>query len=204
MPRLEVDLDSSDRSGYAWITSLVLPRPIAWVSSRSAAGVDNLAPHSFFTVASEDPPVVSFTSVGRKDTLRNIEQTREFVVNLTTEALQAEVNASATDYPPEIGEFDALGLEREPSAAVRPPRVARSPAALECVLAGFHPFGRSTVVFGRVVHLAVDEAMIRDGRPRADLLRPLARLGGAEWTTIGTVSRLRRPRYAGGETPQPG
>jgi flavin reductase (DIM6/NTAB) family NADH-FMN oxidoreductase RutF len=200
MTRLELDpVGIGPAATYGWLTSLIVPRPIAWVSSTSAAGVDNLAPHSFFTVSSQDPPVVQFTSVGRKDTLRNVEETGEFVVGFATEELADLVNATATDYPRALGEFDALGIEREPSKLVRPPRVAVSPAALECVVEGFHPFGTDdracTVVFGRVVHLAVDERVARDGRARVELLRPVARLGGAEWAAIGTVSRRRRVPY---------
>ena len=203
MRRLELDpVDIGPAATYGWLTSLVVPRPIAWVSSTSSAGVDNLAPHSFFTVASQDPPVVQFTSVGRKDTLRNVEETGEFVVCSATEELADLVNATATDYPRALGEFDALGIEREPSTRVHPPRVAASPAALECVVEGFHAFGTGdracTVVFGRVVHLAVDESVTREGRARVDLLKPVARLGGAEWAGIGTVSRRRRVPYTDG------
>jgi flavin reductase (DIM6/NTAB) family NADH-FMN oxidoreductase RutF len=200
MRRLELDpAEIGAAATYGWLSSLVVPRPIAWISSTSASGVDNLAPHSFFTVSSEDPPVLQFTSVGRKDTLRNVEETGEFVVNVCTEDLMETVNATSTNYPRELGEFDELGIEREPSARVRPPRVAASPAAFECLLEGFHAFGDDdsacTVVFGRVVHLAVREDVTRDGRARVELLRPVARLGGAEWATIGTVSRRRRVPY---------
>lgn len=203
MTRLELDpAEIGPGPTYTWLLSVVVPRPIAWVSSRSAAGVDNLAPHSFFTVSSQDPPVVQFTSVGRKDSLRNIEETREFVVNLVTEELALVANETATNYPREMGEFDTVGVDREPSLCVRPPRVAWSPVALECVSAGFHAFGTgasaSTVVFGRVVHLAIDDSVARDGRARIELLRPVARLGGAEWTTIGDVLRIRRKRYEDG------
>jgi flavin reductase (DIM6/NTAB) family NADH-FMN oxidoreductase RutF len=109
------------------------------------------------------------------------------------------VNATATDFPREMGEFDSVGVQREPSALVRPPRVAASPVALECVAVGFHPFGTarssSTVVFGRVVRMALAEDVVRDGRARVELLRPVARLGGAEWATIGDVLRIRRVPY---------
>jgi len=200
MTRLELDpVAIGPAATYLWLTSLVVPRPIAWVSSTSAAGVDNLAPHSFFTVSSQDPPVVQFTSVGRKDTLRNVEETGEFVVCSATEELADLVNATATDYPHALGEFDVLGIEREPSLVVRPPRVARSPSALECVVEGFRPFGDGdracTVVFGRVVHVAVDEQVASKGRARVELLRPVARLGGAEWAAVGLVSRRRRVPY---------
>ena len=181
---------------YRLLTALVVPRPIAWVSTRSPEGVDNLAPHSFFTVASADPPMLAFTSIGRKDTLRNVESGGEFVVNLAIEPLIEQVNASATDYPPQLGEFDAVGVRREPSRLVAPPRVADSPAAFECVLhATVGLGGASTLVIGRVVHAAVDESVFVDGHPEIGLLRPLARLGKNEWSTIGEVSSRPRARY---------
>ena len=135
MSRIDIDPGETDAGAfYFFLNSVVIPRPIAWVSSRSASGVDNLAPHSFFTVSSVDPPIVQFTSVGRKDSLRNVERTREFVVCLTPETLFEQVNATATEFPAEVSEFDAVGIEREASLRVAPPRVARSPAALECEL----------------------------------------------------------------------
>jgi len=182
---------------YPLLNSVVVPRPIAWVSTRSAAGVDNLAPHSFFTISSVTPPVVQFTSVGTKDSLRNAVATGEFVVCLSPEQLVEQVNATATDFPAEVSEFDAVGLEREPSRLVAPPRVAASPVAIECRLLGTRDFGGdSTVVFGEVVWVAVDERVLRDDRPAIDLLRPMARLGANEWSTIGEVSDRRRVPYA--------
>jgi len=195
--RLEVDPESlGPRGTYPWLTALVLPRPIAWVSTRSASGVDNLAPHSFFTVASDEPPIVQFTSIGAKDSLRNVLETGEFVVNLVSYALREQANLTATDYPPDTSEFDAVGIQREASLTVRPWRVAGSPAALECVLEDTRSFGRCTVVFGRVQHLAVEESTVVDGRPRVELLDPVARLGGAEWCRVGEVMRIRRVPYA--------
>ena len=192
------DLDPADLGIriYPWLNSVVVPRPIAWVSSRSAAGVDNLAPHSFFTVAGIDPPVVSFTSVGEKDTLRNVRATREFVVCMSTEPLADKVNLTATDYPADTSEFDAVGVTREPALRVAPPRVAESPVALECRYVDERTFGSCTVVFGEVVHLAVDVDVLRDGRPDIALLDPVARLGANEWSTIGAVTDRRRVPYA--------
>jgi flavin reductase (DIM6/NTAB) family NADH-FMN oxidoreductase RutF len=187
---------------YPLLNSVVVPRPIAWVSTRSVEGVDNLAPHSFFTVSSVTPPVVQFTSVGVKDSLRNAVATGEFVMSLCTEELMEQVNLTGTDFPPDVSEFDAVGLEREPSRLVAPPRVAASPVALECRLVGTRAFdqgdgaGSSTVVFGEVVWIALDERVLRDERPAIDLLQPVARLGANEWTTIGTVSERRRVPYA--------
>jgi flavin reductase (DIM6/NTAB) family NADH-FMN oxidoreductase RutF len=199
-PRLELDPEQvgPDKT-YSWLTQVVVPRPIAWVSTTSAAGIDNLAPHSFFTVSSQHPPVVQFTSVGRKDSLRNIEETGEFVVNVVTEPLALVANETATDYPRDLDEFAEVGVEREPSALVRPPRVAESPVSLECLALGFHPFGTtrraSTVVFGRVVRIAVSESILADGRVDVRRLQPVARLGGPYWTTLGDVLTIHRKKY---------
>ncbi|MEU8759389.1 flavin reductase family protein [Streptomyces sp. NPDC048659] len=180
---------------YRLLTATVVPRPIAWVSTTAADGTDNLAPHSFFTIASVVPPVVQFTSVGRKDSLRNVEETGEFTVNFAPEALFERINATATDFPRGTSEFDACGIEREPALRVRPPRVAGSPVALECVLHSTVRIGDSTVVFGRVVHAAVDEAVLVDGHPEMTLLRPLSRLGKNEWGTTGEIRDLARVPY---------
>ena len=197
MPRRDYDPAELRSAVYPLLNSVVVPRPIAWVTTRSAEGVDNLAPHSFFTISSVRPPVVQFTSVGTKDSLRNAVATGEFVVSLCPEELVEQVNLTGTDYPPGVSEYDAIGLTREPSSRVAPPRVAQSPVALECRVVGTHEFGGdSTVVFGEVVWIAVDESVLRDGRPAIDLLRPLARLGADEWSTIGEVSSRRRIPYA--------
>ena len=196
MSRIDINPAETDAGAfYFFLNSVVIPRPIAWVSSRSASGVDNLAPHSFFTVSSVDPPIVQFTSVGRKDSLNNVEATREFVVCLTPANLLEQVNATATNFPPEISEFDAVGLEREPSRRVAPPRVAASPVALECELHETISFGASTVVMGRVVLAAVDEETMRDGRPAVELLRPTSRLGGNQWANVGPLTEITRIGY---------
>lgn len=182
---------------YPLLNSVVVPRPIAWVSTRSPEGIDNLAPHSFFTISSVTPPVVQFTSVGAKDSLRNALATGEFVVSLCTQELVEQVNATATDFPGSVSEFDAVGIEREPSRLVSPPRVAASPVAIECRVVGTRSFGGdSTVVFGQVVWVVVDERFLRDERPVIDLLKPMARLGADEWSTIGDVTSRRRVPYA--------
>jgi len=192
VPRRDYDPAELGSAVYPLLNSVVVPRPIAWVSTTSPEGVDNLAPHSFFTIAGIDPPVVQFTSVGAKDSLRNALATGEFVVALCSEPLLEQVNRTGTDYPPDTSEYDAVGLTRESSRLVTPPRVAESPVNLECRLVGTRAFGDCTVVFGQVVHVAVDEAVLRDGRPAVDLLRPLARLGADEWSTIGVVTDQRR------------
>jgi flavin reductase (DIM6/NTAB) family NADH-FMN oxidoreductase RutF len=182
------------REFYQLLNSLVVPRPIAWVSSRSAAGVDNLAPHSFFTVASVEPPIVQFTSVGVKDSVRNILATGDFVVNFAPEELFAEVNATATDFGPEESEFDRAGLTREPSLTVGSMRVAESPAAIECRLHSTLVMGDCTLVFGEVTHVAVSSAVLEAKHPLIEKLRPLSRLGRDEWATIGEVTAITRIR----------
>jgi flavin reductase (DIM6/NTAB) family NADH-FMN oxidoreductase RutF len=196
VPRVHFDpAEMEPRAFYRVLNSIVVPRPIAWVCSRSAQGVLNLAPHSFYTVSCVQPPVVQFTSVGRKDSLNNAEQTGEFTVSLTPESLFEQVNATGTDFPPDQSEAEHAGVRLEPSEVVGVPRVAESPVAIECRLHGTVSFGDSTVVFGRVVHVAVHETAVRDGRPRIEELRPLARLGGNEWSTIGEVKEIKRIPY---------
>jgi flavin reductase (DIM6/NTAB) family NADH-FMN oxidoreductase RutF len=205
------DLDPETLSGrdfYAVLNAVVVPRPIAWVSTRSADGVLNLAPHSFFTVACVQPPMVQFTSVGRKDSLNNVEATGEFVVNFAAEPLFEQVNATATNFPPEIDEFAAVGLRTEPSTTVAVPRVAESPVAIECELHTTLELGDSTVVIGRVRQISVDESVLDGNHPEITRLRPLARLGKDEWSTLGEVRTISRIRYrdwpghySGAETP---
>jgi flavin reductase (DIM6/NTAB) family NADH-FMN oxidoreductase RutF len=188
--------DMAPRAFYKLLTAVVVPRPIAWVSSVSAEGVDNLAPHSFFTVACANPPIVQFTSVGRKDSLCNVEETGEFVVNLAPEPLFEQVNATGTNFPAEVSEFDAVGLEREPALRVKAARVAASPVALECTLHSTIRLGDSVLVLGRVVHAAVRADVLDGTHPRIDLLQPLSRLGADEWGGTPPVREITRIRYA--------
>lgn len=180
---------------YQLLTSGVVPRPIAWVSTRSLDGVDNLAPHSFFSVASVVPPVIMFTSIGVKDTLRNIRATGEFVVNLSPESLTEQINQTSGPYAPERSEFDAAGLTREPSSLVSPPRVAESPVAFECRLRDIVEVGNCFVVMGDVVCVAADPAVLDGGTPHIGYTAasPMAKLGRDEWAHPGPVSSRPRP-----------
>lgn len=197
MERVDFDPAEDGASGvYRVLSTVVVPRPIAWVSTTSVDGIDNLAPHSFFTVSCSDPAIVQFTSIGRKDSLANAEKTGEFVVNLAPEALFEEINASATDFPSDADEFAEVGITREASSRVRPPRVAESPAAIECVLHGTHDLGTSVVVFGRVVLISVRKDALTEGLPDIRKLKPLARLGRREWSTIGDILEISRIRHA--------
>jgi flavin reductase (DIM6/NTAB) family NADH-FMN oxidoreductase RutF len=195
MADVRIDFDPEQTATYDFyrlLTAVVVPRPIAWVSTVSPDGVDNLAPHSFFTVACLAPPIVEFVSVGRKDSLRNAEATGDFVVSLTPESMFEQVNATSTDFPAHVSEFDAVGIEREPSLRVKSARVAGSPVAIECVFHGTMSFGDSTMVFGRVVHLAIDEQAVDSGHPEVSRLAPLSRLGKDEWGTTDGVREITR------------
>jgi flavin reductase (DIM6/NTAB) family NADH-FMN oxidoreductase RutF len=178
---------------YRLLTGLVVPRPIAWVSTVDAEGNGNLAPHSFFTVASGRPPVVLFSSLGRKDTVRNIEETGEFVVSFSSESLLEKVNASSAPFEHGDDEALQLGIETEPSETVAPRRVAESPASIECRLDRIVEVGHAFVVFGQVTAITVVNEALVDGLPSFDLLRPVSRLGGPEWARPPEMFRLDRP-----------
>jgi flavin reductase (DIM6/NTAB) family NADH-FMN oxidoreductase RutF len=192
--RTSFDTADEEVNAYKLLTAIVVPRPIAWVTTLSAEGTVNLAPHSFYTVACANPPIVSFTSVGSKDTLRNARDTGEFVVNLAHGPLIEQVNNSSAAFAADESEPSQLGIGMAPSDVVKPPRVADSPAALECVLHSTVELGDSTVVFGTVVSVSVADAVLVDGHPEYDLLDPLTRLGKDEWGVKAQVTSMRRPR----------
>lgn len=186
---------------YALTTSCLIPRPIAWVSSTSADGTDNLAPHSFTTVAGIDPLTVCFTSVGVKDTLRNVRATGEFVLTIGREEQAAAINDSATALHGGQSEFDEAGVSREPSTAVRPPRVAGAPISFECRVSGEHTIGDCHMVFGEVLVIAVDRSVLaEDGRPDPERVAPVTRLGRNQWATLGRVFTLDRIQAAAWES----
>jgi flavin reductase (DIM6/NTAB) family NADH-FMN oxidoreductase RutF len=178
------------------INSLVVPRPIAWISTVDADGVGNLAPFSYFNVADGgSPPVlmVSFSPKGAKHSLDNIRSTGEFVVNIVSDWQRELMNASSAEFPSHVDELQELELPTAASTAVRPPRLAEAAAALECRTYGIHAVNDSTVVFGTVVHVHVRDELFVDGRVDPELLRPVARLGGSLYTTVESVYRMQRP-----------
>ncbi|GAA0984420.1 Flavoredoxin [Nocardioides aquaticus] len=195
---MHLDPADPDVNTYPLLNSIVVPRPIAWVSTRSAAGVGNLAPHSFFTVACVDPPLVSITSVGAKDTLRNVQETGEMVISLANRPLLERINGTSAPYDPDVDEAEAEGLEMAPSTNVSVPRVAASPASLECTLHSVQELGNSWLILGRVVGIHVDDAVMQDGHPEFELMEPLSRLGRNEWGLPNEVVRIDRPTKAPG------
>lgn len=152
------------------LKAIVAPRPIGWISSVDREGRINLAPYSFFNAVCETPPIVAFSSSGRKDTQSNVEATGEFVVNLATRALAEPMNLSSASVPHDVNEFELARLTPAPCRIVRPPRVAQSPAALECKLLLALPLKDlagnptpNTVIFGQVVGVHLDTACLTNG-----------------------------------------
>ncbi len=192
--RTDFAAEDPDVNVYRLLTAVVVPRPIAWVTTLSENGLVNLAPHSFYTVACARPPIVQFSSVGKKDTLRNVLATGEFVVNLAHAPLLEQVNNSAARFPPDQSEVEQLDIEMEPSLRVAPPRVARSPVAIECTVHSTNELGDSTVVLGDVRLISVAQEVLKDRHPEFTLLDPLARLGKDEWAVHAQVTSIRRPR----------
>lgn len=189
--------DDPDVRMYPLLTATVVPRPIAWISTRSAAGVGNLAPHSFFTVSCANPPIVQFTSVGDKDTLRNVQETGEFVINVASAPMTGLVNDSSAPFDAGVDEAEALGIRLEPSVRVSVPRVADSPASIECRLHSVVELGDSTIVLGDVLAVTVlDSALAADGLPDLSALAPVSRLGRDEWGHPPEVFNLERPDRA--------
>lgn len=176
--------------------SCVVPRPIGWISTVDSQGRHNLAPYSQFQNVTFDPPIVMFsanqdTRGQRKDSVRNAEETGEFVWNMATYALREAVNITAEELSPEVDEFERAGLVKLPSRKVRPARVAGSPIHFECVylntlrFPGTPPMGTVDVVFGRVVAIHIDDEVI-DGKGMVDVLKiqPLARMGYFDYTYV--------------------
>jgi flavin reductase (DIM6/NTAB) family NADH-FMN oxidoreductase RutF len=201
-----VELDPGTRESrlnYHFLTSAVIPRPIAWVTTLDPkTGVLNAAPFSWFQAVCADPPMVMLAIQHRadgspKDTVRNIRASGEFVVNVSPKALAAEMVASSGEYPPEVSEVEALGLRTAPSRRLKVPRLADSPVHLECRLHQEIPLGGkggTSLVLGEVVHLAADDAVL-DARGNVDpaKLVLLARLGGKEYVDTERFFTLQRP-----------
>lgn len=187
--------------------SLVTPRPIGWISTRSKEGVDNLAPYSFFNAVAYSPPQVMFAATsshqsggGFKDSVRNARETGQFVINLATWDLREAVNASSIAAPPDVDEFDHVGLEKAASVIVAPPRVAASPAQLECeytksVRLPSEDGDDNTVVFGLVVGVHINEDVLKDGRVDILKLAPIGRLGGTEYVAVRETFSMTRPSW---------
>ncbi len=182
---------------YKLLTGIVVPRPIAWVTTLSHSGIANLAPFSTFTFVSPKPPMLAM-SIGRKgdvykDTARNIMATEEFVVHIADRKLIEAVHLSAVEHPAEVSEIDVLGLDTLPSTRVCPPRIAAAPIAMECRLRQCLEFGetRSRLMVGEVLVFHVRDGLIRDGKITTRELDPICRLGGPNYATLGEIVSLK-------------
>ena len=182
--------------------SIVGPRPIGWISTRSAGGVINLAPYSFFNAFNYIPPVIGFSSIGYKDTVRNIEETKEFVWNLVTRPIAEAMNASCASVPPDVNEFELTGLTPAPSAKVAPPRVAESPVSFECRLTQIlrlqgideKPVD-SWLILGEVVAVHIARRLLKDGVYDTAAAQPVLRGGGpGDYFELGALFKMYRPR----------
>ncbi|MDR0901242.1 MAG: flavin reductase family protein [Opitutaceae bacterium] len=191
------------RDAYHWMTSAIIPRPIAWVSTVSANGKTNLAPFSFFQGVTSVPPSLLFVAVNtrdgsKKDTVRNVEATGEFVVNLVPEALAAQTNATGTLLPYGESEFEKFNIAPAPSARVAPPRVAAAPVAFECKRHSIVPVGEgpgaASIVIGVIESMYVDDAVLgADGWPDAAKLGLVGRMGGEVFVRTKDTFTLPRP-----------
>jgi flavin reductase (DIM6/NTAB) family NADH-FMN oxidoreductase RutF len=201
---MRIDFDTlSPREAYGWMSGTIYPRPIAWVSSVSAHGHTNLAPFSYFQAVASQPATVMFVPANnrsgiKKDTLRNIEEVPEFVVNLVPYALAERMNETATPLPHGESEFEKFGVAALPSERVRPPRVASAPVAFECALHTIVPIGEGPggthVVFGRILLAHVDEGILGpDGRPDPARLDLIGRMGGDWYARTTDKFVIHRP-----------
>jgi len=186
---------------YRLLTSLVVPRPIAWVSSLGADGTPNLAPFSFFNAVAGSPATLMI-SVGQrqgrpKDTLRNIQETGEFVVHIVDENLSEKMILTSGEYPYDIDEIALAGLTTVPATEVRPARLAEALVAFECRETQLVPVLGSTytMILGQILRIHLGEGLLRDnGLADASLIRPVARLGGDEYASLGPVYKMARPK----------
>jgi flavin reductase (DIM6/NTAB) family NADH-FMN oxidoreductase RutF len=195
---------------YGILLNTVAPRPIAWISTISLSGHPNLAPFSFFNAVCIDPPLLAFAPGLRapkqmtsgegeaKDTLRNVRETKEFVVNVVTYDLREAMNLTSGEYDASVNEFELAKLTPEPSKIVRPPRVGESPVSFECKLHQILDFSTiptsSSLVIGRIVAIHLNDAYMKDGKVDRNSLDLIGRLGGIQYTRTTQRFDMVRPK----------
>lgn len=203
---MEADPESLDiRARYQLLIGAIQPRPIAWVSTISPEGVPNLAPFSFFTGIAANPMTVCFAPVNdrhgkKKDTLLNVEATKQFVVNLATESNAGKMNQTSAPYPYGVSEFEKAGVTPLPSTKVKPPRAAESPAAFECELIQIVRLGEGplagNLVIGKVVRIHCDDKIYNGGKINHQDLKTIGRMEGSWYTRTQDAFELPRPETA--------
>ena len=194
------------RERLIFMGSVVVPRPIAWITSVGSSGVVNLAPYSLFNIISYEPVPMIFVSPHRndygkqvriKDTLRNIEETKEFVVNMVTEETAEAMNISAGPYPPEVSEVTLTGLTTVPSDIVQPPRIAESPVNLECRVAQIMNFGEDisavSMVLAEILRVHVRDELYSNGMVDVSALHVIARMGYNKYTRTRDIFEMKAP-----------
>lgn len=184
---------ASDRETYFQLTSMVIPRPIAWISTMAPDGTMNLAPFSFTTVLSSDPPIVCFISSGVKHSLENARETGDFVYNIGDLPLLKELNQTAADLYRDESEFDWVQLTAIPSEVVKSPRLGEAPISMECRFLDTISFGEGTLVAGEVVRIHVAERVFTKDRIDPEKLNPICRLSGSNYATLGEIITIKRP-----------
>jgi flavin reductase (DIM6/NTAB) family NADH-FMN oxidoreductase RutF len=189
------DLDAE--TAYRLITGVVVPRPIAWVTSLSGSGVVNLAPFSAFMFVSPKPPMLAI-SVGRKagiykDTAQNILNNEEYVIHIADSSLMTAVHESSTEHPPDISEVEQLGLATLPSERIKVPRLADAPIAMECRFRQCLEFGetRSRLIVGEVLVFHIRDGLLQNGKIETAALDPIARIAGPRYARLGEIVTLK-------------
>jgi flavin reductase (DIM6/NTAB) family NADH-FMN oxidoreductase RutF len=184
-------------TAYRLITGVVVPRPIAWVTSLSATGVLNLAPFSAFMFVSPKPPMLAI-SVGRKgntykDTAQNILNNEEYVVHIADSSLMTAVHESSTEHPPDVSEVDELGLATLPGERIKVPRLAAAPIAMECRFRQCLEFGetRSRLIVGEVLVFHIRDGLLQNGKIETEALDPIARIAGPRYARLGEIVTLK-------------
>ncbi|MDG4811979.1 flavin reductase family protein [Hydrogenovibrio sp. 3SP14C1] len=187
---------------YPLLVGGIIPRPIAWVSTQSSQGIDNLAPYSFFSVASCTPPVLTMTQINAqpesdKDTLRNLKETQECVINIVSTDLAEAMNASCTNYAQNVSEFETLKIAACDSHSVTAKGVAQAKVRYECrlkdVIALSDQPGGGKLMLLDVLHIYVDDTLIQEGTIQSDKLNAVGKLGGNEYTNASADFELARP-----------
>lgn len=187
---------------YKLLTGAIIPRPIGWISSIGEDGIANLAPFSFFNAVGDDPPHVMFSASGspktNRDTLRNVLETKQFVVNMVTEELTERMNMTASSVPSHESEFDHAGVTPIASAKVKPPRVQECLITMECELVHHYTlensrFGGQTIMVGRVVMFHFDESVLLDDyKINMENYQPISRLAGSGYSKLGEIFSVKR------------
>ncbi len=187
----------SDAPGgvYHFLTGVVAPRPIAWVSTVGPGGVLNVAPYSYFQILAHTPPTLGVVSVGEKDTLRNIRVAGEYVINIACDDLVEQMNLTAANFPPEVDEFAWAGLTPVPSHTVAVPAVREAPVSIEMRLTEIKPIGDSFLIIGEAQHVRYSAGIVVDGRVDPARLQLVGRMAGSTYARTTDRFNLKRPTY---------